>query len=118
MMKRMTGSAAAFVIRPEVISAMAYLVLVRIWSMWMLCTFRYPPRGATEPATLITSAQFAGLSIINVAFCAAFLLAAFRCRTSHPSVRRGHLVGLALGFLAVVLVQVGATFAHSPITRS
>jgi len=114
-MRARTGFLVEFTVRPEVIGAMVYFTLFHLWATWMFCTMRYPLLGTTEPFRLIGTAQFAGLTVINIGFCVAFVLAGIQTRRSPSSVRKGHYAGLALGFTTVILVQVSANLAYGPI---
>lgn len=108
---KLPPTATSFVILPEVVMAMVYLVLVRLWSIWAFATFRYAPLGE-EGRLFLPDLEFALVTGCNVVFAALFVLAARRSRQSSPALRRGHFAGLVLAAICVALLQYAAILAH------
>lgn len=106
---------SGFVISPAVIACMAHMLLCSVWSLWVLCTFRYPQSGSDEIFRLLTPTQFTGVTTINVALAVALLFAGFQTLRGPRELRRAHLVGAALGLIAVCTIQLGAIYAYGPI---
>ncbi len=114
-MKANRAGVAAFVISPAVVACMVHMLLCSFWSLWVLCTFKYPRMGSDEIFRLLTPAQFTGVTAINVALAGALLFAGFQALRGPLGLRRAHLVGASLGLIAVCTIQLGAIFAYGPI---
>ena len=106
-----TERAFTFAILPEVMAAMVYVFLVRLWSIWLLCTSLIPGPGI-DTIQLINTNQYISLSIINTAFCIAFIFAGLRSRRSHDCLRKGHFAGLLIGGITIALLQYGLYLGH------
>ena len=104
------------VIRPSVVAGIVYFGLCSVWAIYTLCTAKFPTIESTEPWRLLSTPLYLGVSAVNVVFALAFLLDWRKSLASPPELRRAHFVGLALAAIVLVLVQIGAHYAHSPIT--
>jgi len=107
--------ASSFVQRPSVTATIPYVGLCGIWFLWILATARAPLIGDPGPFRLITLGQYAGVSALNALFVVFLAVDGYLARKSPPGLRRGHLAGVALALLAVLLIQLGLFHAWGPI---
>ena len=87
-MKNPTGqSSTEFVILPEVMLAWIYLLCVHLWTIWKMCTLKFPTSDA-DPIRFMTDGQYALLASLNAAFFWHSFLGGFaRGEAHHPCVR-------------------------------
>ncbi|MDF1839379.1 MAG: hypothetical protein P1V35_16045 [Planctomycetota bacterium] len=111
-MKIHTPTLTEFVILPEVMLAMVYVILLRVWSVWAFTTHHIPGTNPGDP-TLVSNGQLAAVTLANVLFLALFALAIPRVRKGSPSLRKGHYASLIVGAFVLVLLQVAAFQGHA-----
>ncbi len=111
-MKTHTPTLTEFVILPEVMLAMVYVFLLRVWSIWAFTTHHIPGTEPGDP-TLVSGMQFAGVTLANLVFLALFVRALPRVRDSAPSLRKGHYASLLIGTIVLLLLQFAAVQGYS-----
>lgn len=97
-MKQRPPLLTEFIILPEIIVTMVYVVWARIYSIWVCATCDLTGPG---PHRLISLGQYLGITGFHVGLGTALLLAGVRARRSHPSLRRGHIASLLLAAYAL-----------------
>ncbi len=110
-LKKLPPALTEFVILPEVMLAMAYAVVARIWNIWSILTLRFPTLEESDPPRMLSGTQLVIFTGVHIAFLALFIMAGRRVRRSSPSLRRGHYASLAIGVAIIVLLQVAAVRA-------
>jgi hypothetical protein len=114
-MKNPTGqSSTEFVILPEVMLAWIYLLCVHIWTIWQMCTLKFPTSDA-DPIRFMTGGQYALLTSLNAAFFLAFVLGGIRARRSSPSLRKGHIISVLAGAAIMIAMQIASHRLYGPI---
>lgn len=87
------------------VALLAYGVLLRIQSIFVLCLFVRPFPHEEEAYRAAFSELGSTMSVINACWAALLLLQIPRAFEQGGRVRRGHLAGIALGLLYVAGVQ-------------
>ena len=110
-LKNLPPTLTEFVILPEVMLAMAYAFVARVWNIWSILTLRFPLLEEIDPPRMLSGPQLVLFTGINIAFLGLFFMAGRRARQSSPSLKRGHYASLAIGVAIIVLLQVVAVRA-------
>ena len=104
---RRTPRTLAFapVIPGALLSLVVYGAMVRVATLYFLCTVSYPridgPPMDRSPGT----ALFVTMTLIHLGFGAALLGVWRRARTAPPGLRRAHRAGCVVGLLLLALLQ-------------
>lgn len=109
-----TSSSTEFVILPEVMLAWIYLLCVHLWTIWQVCTLKFPTAEGV-PIRFMTGGQYALLTSLNALFFVAFLLGGLRARKSPPSLRKGHYISVVSGAIIMIAMQVASHRLYGPI---
>lgn len=94
-----------WIIPPVVIAVLAYGIVLRIASVYFLCTLRYPSPG--ERSIFLESSSGLGhvLTALNVGFALLLVHGLVRARLRPASVRLGQIAGMLLALICLAIFQ-------------
>lgn len=114
MKKSITPSSTEFVILPEVMLAWIYLMCVHLWTVWKMCTMKFPT-SELDPIRFMSGNQYALITVLNAVFFIAFLLGGLKARRSDPALRKGHYVSVISGAIIMIVLQYASYRLYGPI---
>jgi len=106
------------VLRPSVVASIPWGGLCGIWYIWVVLTTQYPKIGEPPFLRLMSSPEFLAGTAVNLALLVWLGIDGWVSRSSPPGVRRGHLAGVVLAAVLIVLLQTAFLTAVEPIDVS